>query len=52
MVDSDSSLELCLAMCDYQSFRLNYLVEKLAITEPAELVKSAVADFETFAQLV
>ena len=51
MLDPQSSYELCLAMQDYESFRLNYLVEKLGITDP-ETIKNSVASAYHFTQSV
>ena len=47
MLDPEASYELCLAMQDLESFRLNYLVEKLGITDP-EVIKNAVANADQF----
>ena len=36
-------------MCDYESFRLNYLVEKLGVSDP-ETIRECVEDLDIFAK--
>ncbi len=36
-------------MCDYESFRLNYLVEKLGVSDP-ETIRACVEDVDIFAK--
>ena len=51
MLDAEASYELCLAMQDFESFRLNYLVEKLGVTDPQQ-IQAAVSNTENFNDLV
>ena len=51
MLDAEASYELCLAMQDFESFRLNYLVEKLGVTDPQQ-IQAAVSNKENFNDLV
>ena len=51
MLDPDSSCNLCYAMQDYESFRLNYIVEKLGKTDP-DVIKGALVNEEKFAELI
>lgn len=48
MVDPETSCQLSLAMRDYESLRLNYVVEKLGISDPVK-VQAAMKDPEAFA---
>ena len=50
MLDVDSSLQLSMAYGDDESFRLNYLVEKLGISDPAR-VQEALGSAEKFHEL-
>ena len=48
MVDPEASYQLCFAMRDFESFKLNYLVERLGITD-SDMIRSAVSDSKVFA---
>ena len=50
MLDVDGSLQLCMAFGDDQSYRLNYLVEKLGISDPAK-IQQALNSHEKFHEL-
>lgn len=51
MVDPEASYQLCFAMQDFESFRLNYLVERLGISD-SDTIRSAVADEQAFATVL
>ena len=51
MLDIDSTLQLCMAFRDDENYKLNYLVEKLGISEPA-IIKEALGSSEKFHSLV
>ena len=40
MLDVEGSLQLCMAFGDDDSYRLNYLVEKLGISDPKTVQKA------------
>ena len=51
MVDPETSYQLCFAMRDFESFRLNYLVERLGISD-SDTIRNAVADSQVFATVL
>ena len=51
MLDIDGSLQLCMAFGDDDSYRLNYLVEKLGISDP-QIVQAALSSDQNFHKFV
>lgn len=51
LLDSDSSLQLSYSVRDFSSFKLNYLVHKLAITDP-KIISKALASPKDFSDIV
>ena len=51
MVDPEASYQLCFAMRDYESFRLNYMVENLGISDPVT-IRTGVSDIQVFADIL
>ena len=51
IIDVDASLQLCAAVRDVDSFKLNFMVEKLG-TNNAKTIDEAIKDVKKFESLV